>query len=74
MPLRMRRRRLWTHPAWGNWHHHGYAPCGPIPLGPWCPVRMSVEEEKVELNEYIETLKEELEAAKETLEELEKSE
>jgi len=73
MPVRARRRlRLHSpyccHWGAGPWHHPMYAP------PPWRSRMPSPEEEKEEVQEYIEALKEEIEAAEEHLKELEKPE
>ena len=77
MPLRMRRRLFWHHPGWGYWHQGcgapGYGPWAPHPPGPWWPARMTAEDEKEDLTEYVAALKEELSAVEERLKELEKT-
>lgn len=72
MPIRQRRRlRLF----WPYCHHSGTWHYPPAPFGPppwWGPGR-TAQAEKEMLSEYIEGLKEELEAAEEYLKELEQS-
>lgn len=72
MPIRARRRLRLNRPYcqhWAHWHP-GYGPYGPPPP-PWSMRQPSVEEEKEDLLDYIEMLKEQLEAAEEHLKEIE---
>lgn len=81
MPGRIRRRlRLyWPHCRYyggGPYHHpYGYGSYGfgggPGP-GPWVSRGPTLEEEKEDISDYIEMLKEELAAAEEHLKDLEK--
>jgi hypothetical protein len=63
-------RRMWHHgSAWGGWPHPcSYGAVGPTPG--WWMDRPSADEERELLEEYIEELSEELEAARERLQEL----
>jgi hypothetical protein len=76
MALRRRRHLCW--PQWGHgyWHHGygypGYGPYSPPPPPGWS-ARMTEEEEKEDLREYVAALKEELGAVEERLKELEKA-
>lgn len=75
MPDRLRRHLRYFWPpghSWGPWHHFA-PPYGP--MGGWGRWREpSIDEEKELLDGYIETLKEELEAAEAYRKELETAE
>jgi hypothetical protein len=73
MPIRTRRRmRLyWPYCHHYVWHHP-YGPYGPPPP-PWWMEEPTPEEEKEDLKEHIEMLKEELKSAEARIKELEKS-
>ena len=77
MPTRLRRRQFWPGHVCGWWgHHHGYG-YGPYPGPPtppfWGMGRMTAREEKEELEDRVEALKEELRYAEEQLKELTKT-
>ena len=80
MPIRRRRRLrlLWPYvQPMGPWHHpmHPYGPQpGGGPYWGWNWGRLSLDEEKEYLDDYIEMLKEELAAAEEYRKELEEPE